>query len=98
MNIIFLLLIISNIYLAFTNSKVHSNNKYYSYNHILHRISLRCIIFKEKKFAKIMKQVKHNLDIYHNKSIVSLAEGIISYQELSEDEKTLIEAVISLCY
>ena len=45
-----------------------------------------------------MKQVKHNLDIYHNKSIVSLAEGIISYQELSEDEKTLIEAVISLCY
>jgi hypothetical protein len=68
------------------------------FNHNLNRLALRYVIFKEKKFAKIIKTVCKNLDIYHNKSIVCVAQGIISYNDLSEDEKTLIETVISLCY
>ena len=67
-------------------------------NHNLNRLALRYIIFKEKKVAKILKNIIHTIEIYHNKSIVSVAEGVASFNDLSEDEKTLIETVISLCY
>jgi hypothetical protein len=64
----------------------------------LDRASLRYVIFKEKTLQKMIKNIKQTLVIYQNKSIASIAEGITSYNELSEDEKTLIEVVISLCY
>lgn len=64
----------------------------------LERASFRYVIFKEKTLKKFIKNMKNTIDIYHNKSIVSIAEGVISYNELSEDEKTLVEVVISLCY
>jgi hypothetical protein len=48
--------------------------------------------------AKIMKTIKNKLEIYYNKSIVSIAEGITTYNELSEDDKTIIETIISSCY
>lgn len=94
MNIVILLFLLNAIHLVFT--KFAFNN--YNYNHSLNRFSLRCIVFREKKLVKIMKKIKNNLDIYHNKSIACVAEGVIGFNDLSEDEKTLIEAVISLCY
>ena len=92
MNIFILLLFLNIIHI------VLSKFTFKNYNHDLNRLSLRYVVFKEKKLAKILRQLKHKFDIYHNKSIVSVAEGIIAFQELSEDEKTLIEVVISLCY
>ena len=94
MNIIICFLLLTFINSGFTMILYNNQN----FNHNLNRLALRCVIFKEKKLIKIMKILKNNLDIYHNKSIVCVAEGIISYNDLSEDEKTLIEAVISLCY
>ena len=98
MNIIICFLLLTFINSGFTMI-LYNNQKFnQNFNHNLNRLALRCVIFKEKKLIKIMKNLKNNLDIYHNKSIVCVAEGIISYNDLSEDEKTLIEAVISLCY
>jgi hypothetical protein len=67
-------------------------------NYKLNRFGLRYVIFKEKKLAKILKTIVNKLEICHNKSIVSVAEGVISFNDLSDDEKFLIEAVISFCY
>jgi hypothetical protein len=67
-------------------------------NHNLNRLALRYVIFKEKKVAKIIKTILRNFEIYHNKSIVSVAEGVASFNDLSEDEKLLFETIISLCY
>ena len=64
----------------------------------LERASLKYVIFKEKTLKKMIKNIKQTLVIYQNKSIASIAEGVACYNELSEDEKTLIEVVISLCY
>ena len=69
---------------------------YYNLHLNLNRMTLRYIIFKEKKLTKIIKNIINNLQHYHNKSIASVAEGVTSYHELSEDEKTLIETIISL--
>ena len=64
----------------------------------LERIPIKYVIFKEKTLKKFLKTIKNTYDIYHNKSIATIAEGVMSYNELSEDKKTLIEVVISLCY
>ena len=94
MNIIICFLLLTFINSGFTIILYNNQN----FNHNLNRLALRYVIFREKKFAKIIKTIRNNLDIYHNKSIVCVAQGIISYNDLSEDEKTLVEAVISLCY
>jgi hypothetical protein len=92
MNIVFLGLLFNIINFVLINCINHQHK--FNYN----RFALRCIIFKEKKISKIMKKIKNYIEIYHNKSIVTLAEGITTYNDLSEDEKTLIESIISFCY
>jgi hypothetical protein len=64
----------------------------------MNRFALRYIIFKEKKLAKILKSIANKLIIYHNKSIASVGEGVSRFNELSEEDKILIETIISLCY
>jgi hypothetical protein len=90
MNIVILILLLNII--AAATSKFAFNN------YTLNRLSLRYIVFKEKIMAKIMKKIANKIHFYHTKSVVSVAEGITTYTELSEDEKTLIETIISLCY
>jgi predicted nucleotide-binding protein (sugar kinase/HSP70/actin superfamily) len=87
------------LFFCFLNIIISSSiNQNYNLNYKLNRFALKYIVFKEKKLVKILKNIKNKLEMYHNKSIVSVAKGVITYNELSEDEKTLIEAVISLCY
>lgn len=92
MNIVFLGLLFNIINFVLINCINHQHKLNYS------RFTLRCIIFKEKDLAKIIKKMKNHIEIYHNKSIVTLAEWITTFNDLSEDEKTLIETIISLCY
>jgi len=89
MNIVILILLLNII--ACASSK-------FPYNYTLNRLSLRYIVFKEKTIAKILKKIVNKIHFYHTKIIVSVAEGVTTFNELSEDEKTLIEAIISLCY
>ena len=96
MNIVILLFFI-NVANILIGSGINFNHNY-NLNYNLHKLSLRCIVFKEKQIGKIIKNFVNKLEIYHNKSIVSVAEGVTSFNELSEDKKTLIETVISLCY
>ena len=68
------------------------------YNNRLRNFGLRIIVFKEKKLSKILKEIKYLTYIYYNKAIVCTADGINIYNDLSDDDKTLIETIISLCY
>jgi hypothetical protein len=61
-------------------------------------LGLRLIVFKEKKINKMLRIFNNNLQKYHDKAIVYVADCINSYNEFSEDDKLLIETVISLCY
>jgi len=92
-------IIIFFLFLNFFNIVISSSvNKNYTLNYKLNRFALKYVIFKEKKLAKILKSIVNKLEIYHNKSIASVGQGVSSFNDLSDDEKTLIEAVISLCY
>jgi len=67
-------------------------------NSRLRNIGLRFVVFKEKKIGKIIKKIRNVSDIYYNKAIASSGIAMNSYNELSEDEKTIIEVLVSLCY
>ena len=68
-----------------------------NYNNLrLRNYGLRLIVFKEKRLNKILLEIKRLLQIYYNKSLVCTAQGINSYNELSDEDKLIIETVISL--
>ena len=73
-----------------------------SINSRMRNAGLRIIVFKEKRLGKLLNGIKNEFkylsQIYYNKVLVCTAEGINSYNELSQEEKILIETVLSLCY
>jgi len=42
--------------------------------------------------------IKNFYKICYNKSMSTIGQGIYDYNSLSEDEKTILETIISLCY
>ena len=69
-----------------------------NYTNRLRNTTLRIFLFKERKMLNIIKNFKFYYTKYYEKSIACIGEGIIDYNNLSEEEKTIIEAIISLCY
>lgn len=87
-NILFLNFI--SIIIAITN-----NNNNYGIR--IRNMGLRLIVLKEKKIHKILNNIHNNINKYHDNIIVYVANSIYRYNELSEDDRLLIETVISLC-
>lgn len=78
---------------------IMANYNYYNCNSIrIRNTGLRMIIFKEKKLPKIVQKIRNFYEICYYKSIASFGEGIQDYNNLSEEERSLIESIISLCY
>ena len=70
-----------------------------NYNVQFRNTGLRLVIFKEKKIPKILQKFKNLYEMYYAKSIVTVGESIYEYNNnLSEEERTIIETLISLCY
>jgi hypothetical protein len=90
MNIILVVLLLNLINII---SAITKNN-----NLRLRNFGLRLIVFKEKKIHKLLDLFNDNLRKCHDKVIVYVANCINNYNELSDDDKLLIETVISLCY
>lgn len=59
---------------------------------------LKILLLSDKKNIVVFKQIKNFYKICYNKSIDTIIQGVSGYNNLSEDEKTIIEVIISLCY
>jgi len=60
---------------------------------------LKVLVFKKKNAPKIFKTFKNYCNICYYKTIVSLADGINDYNNnFTDDQKFIIETLISLCY
>jgi hypothetical protein len=60
---------------------------------------LKLILLSDKRNIKIFKDFKNFYKICYNKSISCVGQGISDYNnKLTEDEKTIVEAIISLYY
>jgi len=66
-----------------------------NYNIRIRNTGLRMVIFKEKKMPKILEKFRNLYELCYIKSVASVSEGI---NNLSEEERALIEAIINLCY
>ena len=70
----------------------------HDFHHKVRNTVLTMIIFKEKKLHKLCNTVKNTLQTYNNKTIVTVAETYFRYNDLSEEDKIIIETIIALCY
>ena len=68
------------------------------FHHKLRNMMFTIVIFKEKKIHKLCDVVKNTLNAYYNKGIVIVADSYLSYNDLSEEDKIIIETIIGLCY
>ena len=65
----------------------------------MRNLGLRVVVFKEKKIGKIIKSFQAISEMYYNKVIICTANGIHTYnKDFTEDEKLIIETLLSLCY
>ena len=65
-------------------------------NHKIRNTSFKLIIFKEKKVPKLLHYIKKKYDNYYNKVLVTISDNITEYENLSSDDKQLIDFILSL--
>lgn len=88
------LIFTTTILLSFINIVSSMNN----YGLRIKNNSLKFILFKDKNNIKLFKGFKKFYERCYNKSIAKIGEGMFEYHSLTEEEKIIIETVISLCY
>lgn len=92
MNIIFFIIIV-NLINAITSIDIN----YSKYKMKIY--GLKFLVFKKKNASKICKIFTNFYDRCYIKSMISLTEGINDYNNnFTEEEKLIIETIISLCY
>ncbi len=91
MNIVILTIIL----ISFLNnvSSISSN-----YGNQIKNNYLKLVLFSNKKNIKMLKELNNFYKICYNKSISCIGQGITDYNNLTEDEKQIVEVIISLCY
>jgi len=95
-NNILILVIIFNVV---TSSSLNNNyNNFNNFNNNLKSTYLRLFIFGDKNNYLIFKNFNKLKRLYYNKAMVSLSDGITNYNTLSEEDKIIIETILSLCY
>ena len=67
-----------------------------SVKNIIRNKTLRYMIFKEKKIIYMLKYFKKQTQLYYNKTIVSISEGIEKYNNLSDEDKIIVDTIYSL--
>jgi predicted RNA-binding protein len=77
------------------NCNIFKHNIYNIRNSIRNN-TLRYIIFKESKIIHFLRNLKKNTQIYYNKIIVSVNEGIEKYNNLSDEDKMIIDTIRDL--
>lgn len=75
-----------------------NNSPRMNYNHGIRNLSYKVIIFKEKKYPKLVEFIKNKYKMYYDKSIVTIGESIIEYENLSHEEKEIIDLLISTIF
>lgn len=59
-------------------------------------MSLKVIIFKEKKAPKLLNYFNEQYQKIYDKALVTIVDSINEYENLSNDDKYLIDFVFSI--
>jgi signal recognition particle subunit SEC65 len=66
------------------------------YNHGIRNLGFKIIIFKEKKYPKLVDYIKNRYQIYYEKTIATISESVSEYENLSYEEKIIIDFILSI--
>ena len=88
-NIIVILFSIFNVILASSNAPSWRNS------HRIRNISFKFVIFKEKKMPKLLGYINNKYQTIYEKTLVMVAEGVAEYENLSYEDKELIDFIFS---
>jgi len=76
----------------------HYFNNIKSYGYQIRNTGLRIIIFKEKKYPKLLYKIKEIYEFCNIKTYNLIYDQICYYNSLSEDDKLLLDIIGSLLY
>jgi signal recognition particle subunit SEC65 len=65
-------------------------------NHNMRNLALKCIIFREKKYPKILHYIQAKYKLYYEKAMATISDGVGEYEKLKEEEKILIDFMFSM--
>ena len=92
MNIIYLILLNT----LFQTILASSSNM--NYNNKLKKIGFKVIIFREKKYPKMLNYIKQQYKIYYDKSMIAISNGINEYENLPYEEKAVVDFIMSIIF
>ena len=98
MNIVILIINLTLLLVSILPVNSSINIKITNTNHLLRNTSLRLIILTKKTSPKCIQEFKDFYTVCYTKVIASINKKLIEYNSLSEEDRTLIETIISLCY
>ena len=81
------------VYLVQSNMNCSMN---YNINYI-RNMGLRIFLNKHKFFKNMIKNVKNKSHILYTNTITVVGKNFAKYDALTDDEKAIIETIISLC-
>jgi len=67
-----------------------------NYPHNIRNVGLRFIVFKEKTYPKILQILHRQSKIYYDKTICFINDQYNNYENLSPEDKHLIEFMFSM--
>jgi len=87
MNILIISILLISIINFISCININSNN--------FRNVTFKVIIFKKKTLPKIFYKLQNFYNKCYNKSIVSVSEGINEYNNLSDEDRLIIDFIIS---
>jgi len=87
---VFLLFSIFNLILVSSTSSSSWKN-----SHRIRNMSFKFIIFKEKKAPRLLNYFSSEYQKVYDKLFISIADGIIKYENLSDEDKYIVDFVFS---
>jgi ribonucleotide reductase beta subunit family protein with ferritin-like domain len=69
-----------------------------NYNNKLKKIGFKVIIFREKKYPKMLNYIKQQYKIYYDKSMIAISNGINEYENLPYEEKAVVDFIMSIIF
>jgi hypothetical protein len=73
-----------------------ANNHKMNYPHNIRNVGLRFIVFKEKTYPKMLQIINRQYKIYYDKTIYFMNDQYKNYENLSPEDKHLVEFMFSL--
>jgi len=89
---------IFNLALLFTLFQEVLTSKTYArinYNHCIRNLGFKVVIFKKKRYPLMKEYIKYKYKVYNEKIMASITEGVTEYENLSDEEKKILDLMIS---